>query len=188
MGTDKALQRLGGKSVIEHVIAKVAGFVTSICVVVNDVESYAFLKVPLVSDIEPDTGPLMGLYTGLISSKEPWSLAVACDTPFLEPRLIEVLLTQPRTSAIIATEVGARLQPLPGLYSAQCADTARTLLSTGRRALRDLLAAAVVSIVPEAEVRQADPDLRSFLDLDTPEDLLHAKRLLHTRRSLKPGE
>ncbi len=178
MGTNKALLRLGNKSVIEHVVTRIADFVEDIYIIGNDADAYAFLGVPTISDRETGMGPLMGLYTGIISSKTPWVLAVACDTPFLEPRLIETILARPRDAVIIATEISAQAQPLPALYEARCGELAKALLSSGRRALRDLLASAELSIIPEAEVRLVDPELRSFLDLDTVEDLQRARRLM----------
>lgn len=178
MGTRKALQRLGGQCVIEHVITRIAGLVDELYLVVDDVDSFACLGFPMVADVEPDKGPLVGLYTGIISSQMPWVLAIACDTPFVKPRLIETILARPRDTLIIATEINAQLQPLPALYSAQCGEVARVLLALGRRALRDLLAAVEVSRIPEAEVRQIDPELHSFFDLDTPDDLRRARDLI----------
>ena len=178
MGSDKALLRLGRMSVIEHVVERVAGVVEDIYVVARDVNSYSFLGLPIIPDIEPDMGPLMGLYSGITSSKTPWVLAVACDTPFIESHLLEMMLARPLGAEIIAVEVDSQPQPLPALYSAGCAEVAWRLMSSGRRALRDLIAAVEVSIIPEEEVRRVDPELRSFLDIDTIEDLHRAEHLI----------
>ena len=182
MGTDKALLNLGRKSLIEHVIERVAGLVKSVNVVTNDADSYMFLGLPIIHDVEPDKGPLMGLYTGITSCKTPWILAVACDTPFIEPRLLETILARSRTGDIVATEFNDQAQPLPALYSSRCAKVAMSLLSTDRRALRDLLASVEISVVPETEVRQVDPKLGSFFDIDTKADLRRAERLIKSAR------
>ena len=46
MGADKALQPLGGKPVIAHVLERMDALVDHIYVVANDVASYSFLGVP----------------------------------------------------------------------------------------------------------------------------------------------
>ena len=178
MGSDKALQPLGGKAVIAHVLERMGGLVDHIYVVANDLVSYSFLGVPTILDEEPGSGPLMGMYTGISASRTPWVLAVACDTPFVAPSLLRTLLQHPRMKDIVAVEVGSQPQPFPALYSARCAGVARTLLNSGHRALRDLMAAVDVSIIPEAAARQVDPHLRTFLDLDTNEDLRSAQRII----------
>ena len=178
MGTNKALLRLGQKSVIEHVIERLAQLFESISVVANDVDAYTFLKVPIFVDLQPFTGPLMGLYTGITSCQVPWVLAAPCDTPFLEPRVLQVILAHPRTADVVAVEIDGQPQPLPALYSARCAEVAGTLLSSGSRALRDLLHSVEVSVVPEVTVRRVDPQLATFLDLDTVQDLRRARQSL----------
>jgi molybdopterin-guanine dinucleotide biosynthesis protein A len=179
MGTDKALLPFAQKTIIEHVIERITGLVDQVYIVAHDVDSYAFLRIPTLRDIEPDRGPLMGLYTGITSCKTTWVLAAPCDTPFLNSRLLQTILTLPRSTDAIAFEIGGRLQPLPALYSARCAEVAGTLLSSGgRRALQDLLTAVSTEVVPEAVARRVDPELRSFFDLDTTEELRIARQMI----------
>jgi molybdopterin-guanine dinucleotide biosynthesis protein A len=44
-------------------------------------------------------------------------------------------------------------------------------LQAGRRDPRSLLEVAATRYIPEEKLRQVDPDLRSFLNVNTPEEL-----------------
>lgn len=67
---------------------------------------------------------------------------------------------------------------MPGVYPTALAPAIAALLETGRAALRDLLASAPVELLAKEEVRTLDPAGRTFMDLDTPEDLAAAQAAL----------
>ncbi|MBI2855238.1 MAG: molybdenum cofactor guanylyltransferase [Chloroflexi bacterium] len=177
MGQDKALLSLGGKPLIEHVIQRIKPLVAGVSLVVNEPETYRFLGLPIVRDPEPHQGPLMGLYAGLMACPTPWALVVACDTPFLQEPLLRKLLDGSEDKTVVVTEVGGERQPLPALYAAFCAADIGAMLQAGRRALRDLVSSVPVRVIQEAEVRALDPEMHSFLDLDTAEELRKAEEL-----------
>jgi molybdopterin-guanine dinucleotide biosynthesis protein A len=62
-------------------------------------------------------------------------------------------------------------RPLPALYTARLADLADQLLRQGRAGPRALLAAPGVRVrwLDMAAIQAVDPDLRSFLEANTPE-------------------
>ena len=85
MGRDKALLPLGGQTLIEHVLAAAhpLGFPR---VIIGDPTTYAHLGLSVFPDRRPGLGPLGGLYTALSATATP-VLLLACDLPFLTPRL-----------------------------------------------------------------------------------------------------
>ena len=178
MGAPKPLLQLGGRALIEHVVAALEPLVTRVIVVTNDPDAMAFLALPTVPDAEPGRGPLMGLYSGLLASETHHALAVACDAPFLSPALLEALIARRRPDALTLPETENGPQPMPGVYPTALAPTIASLLDTGRAALRDLAASAPVELLTTEEVRTLDPEGRTFMDLDTPEDLAAAEALL----------
>ena len=68
-------------------------------------------------------------------------------------------------------------QPLAAFYSKSCLHAINALLadSGGRRSLRAALEQLNVCYVDESELLAVDPDLKSFFDLDTPQDLAQAR-------------
>ena len=181
MGAPKPLLQLGGKTLIEHVVAAIEPLMAGVIVVTNDAEAMAFLGLPTVGDAEPGRGPLMGLYSGLLACSTPYALAVACDAPFLSPALLEALIARRRPDAMTLPETEHGPQPMPGVYPTALAPSIASLLEGGRAALRDLTASAPVELLSLEEVRALDPEGRSFSDLDTPEDLAAAQAELEGR-------
>ena len=187
MEAPKALLDLAGRSVIAHVIDRLRALVSKTYLVVNEPDSYRFLGLPLVQDVEPFQGPLVGLYSGLKACRAPWVLVVACDTPFLEPGLLQLLLTGPRAGLILLPVAEGEPQPFPGLYSARCTGPIEELLKAGRKAMRDFIAATPHSVMDEPEVRRLDPELRSFFSLNTRDDYRRAQQLLATTKPRNAG-
>ena len=181
MGAPKPLLPLGGRALIEHVAAALDPLVARVIVVANDPASFAFLGLPAVPDAEPGRGPLMGLYSGLLACETPHALAVACDAPFLAPALLEALVARRRPDALTLPETADGPQPMPGVYPAALAPALAALLDAGRAAMRDLVAASPVELLPKEEVRALDPEGHTFMDLDTPEDLAAAQAMLEGR-------
>lgn len=67
-------------------------------------------------------------------------------------------------------------QPLAAFYAASCLEGIHALLKSGdKHSLRALLDRLQVRYVSEREMLAADPQLSSFFDLDTPEDLARAR-------------
>jgi molybdenum cofactor guanylyltransferase len=67
-------------------------------------------------------------------------------------------------------------QTLAAFYARSCLDVMRAHLdSGGKNSLRAILERLDVCYVDEAEMLAADPGLRSFFDLDTPQDVARAK-------------
>jgi molybdopterin-guanine dinucleotide biosynthesis protein A len=71
--------------------------------------------------------------------------------------------------------VGGYPQPLAAFYSSSALETMRATLAAGELSMRAALDKLDVRYVSEAELREYDPQLRSFFDLDTPQDFQAAK-------------
>ena len=181
MDAPKPLLRLGGRTLVEHVIAAVEPLVAGTLVVTNDAESMSFLGLPTVGDAEPGRGPLMGLYSGLLACPTPYALAVACDAPFLSPALLDALIAHRRPDAMTLPETADSPQPMPGVYPIALAPAIAALLEGGRAAMRDLTRTVPIELLSRDRVNAHDPKGRSFRDLDTPEDLAAAEAELQER-------
>jgi molybdopterin-guanine dinucleotide biosynthesis protein A len=71
--------------------------------------------------------------------------------------------------------VHGQLQPLAAFYSTGCIPLLRASLALGNKSLLGALKHLDVCYVDETQMRQTDPQLRSFFDLDTPQDLTIAQ-------------
>ena len=69
-------------------------------------------------------------------------------------------------------------QPLAAFYATSCLAPLRASLAAQQKGLRGALKQLDVRYVDEAEMLEADPLLRSFFDLDTPQDVAQAMNQL----------
>src|SRR5438046_2516502 len=91
MGTDKAWLELGGRAMIEQVIAALAPVTGSVAIIANSAE-YARLGLPVFADAQSGIGPLEAIRTALANSATSRVLLVGCDLPFVTEDLFRFLL------------------------------------------------------------------------------------------------
>jgi molybdopterin-guanine dinucleotide biosynthesis protein A len=97
--------------------------------------------------------------------------------PFVLPSLIELLGNYRSQNQAVVPVVHGHPQPLAAFYASSCLGTIREhLAGGGKNSLRAVLEKLQVRYVDETELLKADPALRSFFDLDTPQDLKNAMR------------
>lgn len=175
MGSDKALLRLkpDGPRLIELVLAAVAPLVGSIVINTNRPADYAWLGQTLVEDnYKGFVGPLAGLEAGLTASPAHYNLVIACDLPFVNPALLEYLLSQAEGfEAVVPLNREGRPEPLCAVYSRACLPVIRRQLEAGQLKMTGWYEALPVRFIPSGELEAFDPGLRSFHNLNTPEDL-----------------
>ena len=178
MGRDKALLQLPGNQAvtfIEHLASLLIVSCAETLVVARDqaqAPGYAFPGVHIIFDKTPDHGPLMGLYSGLSAIQTQHALVVAVDMPFVQPALLSFLLSQPLAPHTLLVPVVHDVpQVLLAIYPRSVLPLIEELLQQGRRDLRSLLEVAPVQYIAEAQLRQFDPRLRSFININTPEEL-----------------
>ena len=181
MGRNKALLRLAADrpTLIEEVVATVAPL-GPILLVTNTPDTYAFLDLPMVPDARPGAGALGGLYSGLEAATAPFNLVVACDMPFLQPALLRALADQPRDYDVLiprwqeAGQTKPQLETLHAIYSRACLPAIAAHLDAGDLRLISFFPDVRVRYVDEPELRQSDPTLQSFRNLNTPDELAEA--------------
>ncbi|HEY6411142.1 MAG TPA: molybdenum cofactor guanylyltransferase, partial [Ktedonobacteraceae bacterium] len=127
MGKDKALLPLPinqDHTFVEHLASLLALYCREVLLVVRDAaqakeyEAIVPAGVRILTDEAPNSGPLMGLYTGLraMHPSSTHGLALAVDLPFVQPAMISFLLAQPMTEALLIPLVESRPQVLLAVY------------------------------------------------------------------------
>lgn len=177
MGKDKALLPFPGKehtTFFEHLAEMLTKLCDEVLLVARDPASateYTLPAVRVVTDQVADYGPLMGLYSGLSAMQAERALVVAVDMPFLQPGLVSFLLSQPFPGALLVPVVNAVPQVLLAVYPRTVLPLIEERIRQGRRDPRSLLADANVHYIEEVQLRLVDPELRSFVNVNTPEEL-----------------
>jgi molybdenum cofactor guanylyltransferase len=178
MGKNKALLPLPGNhavTFIEHLASLLVACCVETLIVARDLDhapGYAFPDVRVTFDRTPDIGPLMGLYSGLSAINTARALVIAVDLPFVQPALLSFLLSEPLTAdTLLVPLVHDVPQVMLALYPRSLVALVKEQLERGRRDLRCLLEVAPVQFVEEARLREVDPQLRSFVNINTPDEL-----------------
>jgi molybdopterin-guanine dinucleotide biosynthesis protein A len=196
MGQDKRRLRLWGPqgpSLLAHTVALATGLCAEVIVVLNDPEAWPDLPARLVPDAYPGAGPLGGLASGLAVLAADRALLLACDMPLLQPDLLRAMLAIPfDTDALVPRRLatpgepprGQDSEPLLAVYRQICLSTITACLAHDERRMGAALRQITVRSLDPAWWTRFDPDGRSFLNLNRPDDLAHATQLMHDAPSL----
>ena len=183
MGRDKALVPLAGRAMIDHILTRVAGLGEEVLVTTNDPASYEHLDLALFEDREPGAGALGGLYTALAAARGDTVLVLACDMPFVNRLLLEHLLSMADEADVIVPEWEGMYQTMHAVYARKkVLKAVENALAAGNQRMISFYPEVKVHKVPPEEIAKFDPQGRSFFNVNTPEDLAEAERLLSQGR------
>jgi molybdenum cofactor guanylyltransferase len=178
LGTDKALLRLQGQTLLASTIERLRPLCQEIIVVTNSPRAHTHPSARLVGDLFPGMGSLGGIYSGLQAALTTYSVAVACDMPFLNAGLVGYMATLAASYDVVMPRVGDSLEPLHAIYSKVCLPYMKELLERNDLKIIDFLPHVRVRYVAEDELAAWDPQQRSFLNINTPQDLEKAQAIL----------
>ncbi len=172
MGRDKASLPVGGRMLVELVAGRLrAAGITRLILVTNTPERFDRLGrsgVEVLRDALPPGHPLVGIYSGLRHAGGP-VFACACDMPFLHPRLVRHLVSLAGSADVIIPRHARGYEPLHAVYAPACLEAIHRC-AAGRQPATGFLAEVRVRVVEEAELRRLDPELGSFVNVNTPEE------------------
>ena len=200
MGQNKALLPLGDDPLIAHVIRRMHLATDELLLITNNRAEYAHFGLPMHRDIIPDAGALGGIYTGLTHASHDAVLCVACDSPFLQPKLLSYLISiLGEYDAVMPwtdnndKEIGVRspsyradtrvtLQTLCAVYAKRCLPIVEQMLNEPDLRVHALQERAnILTLAPEIW-KTYDSEGHSFFNINTPKDFESAKELNLSRR------
>lgn len=182
-GGDKPLRQVGGRTILDRVVARLAPQCDGLIVNANgDPGRFAFLGLPVVADSVPGfAGPLAGILAALdwTLANRPairWVVSVATDSPFLPADLVP-RLHQTRRAAqaplACAMSVG-QTHPVIGLWPVDLAEDLRRALVIEDLRKIDRWTARHGIAHAEWAASPYDP----FFNANAPEDLAAAELVL----------
>lgn len=173
MGQDKAWIELDGEPLIKRVADVLAEVADEVIVVAND-PKYESLGLRVVRDHWPQGGALGGIATGVGAATHETVLVAACDMPFLSVDVWRVLLAHAGEADVVVPRIGGEYETLHALYTKACAPHMARAIAENRLRVIAFFDAVKVLAVEEAELRAVDPTLRTFTNVNTPEELATA--------------
>jgi molybdopterin-guanine dinucleotide biosynthesis protein A len=178
-GGDKALLRLGGGTILSHVIRRLAPQVGALALNANgEAARFAAYGLPVLPDaVAGFQGPLAGIHAGLA-----WATGlpgvthlatVSADAPFLPPDLAERLAAEDPRLVAVSRSAG-RLHPTCALWPVGTLGAIEAFLRKGETR-------RVMTFIEQAGYRAVDFDadpFDPFFNVNTPGDLATAVGIL----------
>jgi molybdopterin-guanine dinucleotide biosynthesis protein A len=170
MGQDKGFLKLKGETFMSYIIEALKPIVGDIIIVNNNLD-YDVFKLKRVADVMEDSGPLAGLYAGLLHSETENNFVLSCDVPLVTTSVLKKLIEEFTPEAeVIQFESQGKTMPLVAMYKRHCIHPILKLLQTGERRLQ--------FAVDQLEVKtiQLDPELgKTVRNINTIEELKELK-------------
>lgn len=178
-GGNKALLPLGGRPLLDRIFSVYRQVFEEIILVTNSPREFLGWDAKIVTDIFTERSSLTGIHAGLFYAENPFAFVCACDTPFLKREVVELVLERLRPGVdVVLPRTAAGAEPLCAAYSRRCLKPIEQHLQSRLMKIQLALADCRIETVPEAAIRERDPELVSFFNVNTPEDLARAERML----------
>lgn len=160
MGRDKALLPYGEKTMLEHTAHLARNLFAETLIVVNDLAKIDKLELKgckIYEDLFKQKGPLAGIYTGLVYSKNPANCILTCDMPLLDEEILRRLVEfwEKDFDVLCLEDPQGRLQPFPGIYLRSAMPLIHLLLERGENSMRHFLEIAMVKplVIQQEQIR-----------------------------------
>jgi len=180
-GQNKAFIRVGQKRILDRLYEIFSDLFDDIILVTNHPLEFLDWDLTIVTDLFSARSSLTGIHTGLFYMKYPYAFFSACDTPFLQKELVKTLIEQIENNTdIIMPETTAGFEPLCAIYSKRCLKQAEQHLKENKYKIQWAFQGHRIKYIQENVLIKKDPDLRSFFNINTPEDLKLAEEMITT--------
>ena len=184
-GSDKRIAALLG----ETTLRVMRQCFREVIIVSNGRRSFDFPRIKVVHDEKPGCGPLMGLYSGLKASPYDINFVTACDMPFINPDLFKMMIPYAHIHDVVVPIVNHLPEPLLAFYHRRVLSPVQETLARDRRKMVAFYDMVRVCEIPEEQIRSIDPELKSFVNINTPDDLSRVQQMLNeeNRNSKAPS-
>ncbi|RLC48531.1 MAG: hypothetical protein DRH70_00845 [Candidatus Coatesbacteria bacterium] len=149
MGSDKAMLPINGRPMIQHIADQLAPHFEELIVSANDPQKFQFLDVPVIPDIQPNQGPLVGIFSSLLASPRETNIVLACDIPEPNvPLLRKMIALSDGYDAVIPKNTGGMIEPLFAVYNKSILPAMRSSLGHPSRKVSEVFKHARIRYYP----------------------------------------
>lgn len=176
---EKALIPIKGRTILEYNLDLLERLVDEVIISVRDDEQKCILveytgERTIIADHYTNVGPLAGILEGLKAADGEYVFITACDMPFLNPEVVEMLFKRAKGhDAAIPVWDNEMLEPLHAVYrnGPMAIETEKAIKNGDKIALAPVFNLKDVVLVDMEDVRAIDPGLRTFININTQEDM-----------------
>jgi molybdopterin-guanine dinucleotide biosynthesis protein A len=172
-GCNKALVQVQGVRLIERIVEVMKALFKNVILITNTPPEYAFLDLPMYTDYLKGLGPLGGIYSGLKSMPDEAGFFAACDMPFLNKDFIRHMVSLRQGVDVVVPRLPIGLEPLHAVYAKSCLAAIEALIHSRKHQIIKFFPKVRVYYLEVDEIRKFDPELRSFININRPDEWPH---------------
>jgi len=178
-GREKSFLRVGEQRILDRVYSVFKELFDEIILVTNNPLQFIEWDLNIVTDLFDIRSSLTGIHAGLFYATNPYAFFSACDVPFLNKSLVETVLEGIDDNIdIVIPETSAGREPMCAVYSKQCLVTAEQHIKKQKLKIQLAFRKSRIKIISEKKLREKDPELWSFFNINTPQDLERAQEMM----------
>ena len=180
---EKALLEFEGKTILERLLENLFRVVDEVILSVRDAsqkekltpvrEKFPDWEISFCFDTLEDAGPLEGIRAGLLESRSEYSFVCAGDMPFVKAEVVDLLFDKASGhDAALPRWNESMFEPLHAVYSRKMLPEIDKAFEKGKHSvLAPVFQMKDVVFVEVSEIREIDPELRTFANINTVEDI-----------------
>jgi molybdenum cofactor guanylyltransferase len=188
MGRPKSALMFGNRTILERLTAQLAASFDDIMIMAATEQSEAVPIEHLLRTAPPSVrvlrdqiayqGAAVALARGLAAATHEVAFACSCDLPLLRAEVVRALYGMLNGYEAVIPLIDGKPQPLCAFYQRGAATVIEAELASGENRLTHITARLSAHRPGNQELRRIDPELRSFINVNTPEDYHKALALV----------
>ncbi|MEQ8674247.1 MAG: molybdenum cofactor guanylyltransferase [Aggregatilineales bacterium] len=181
MGENKAFVMLGDKPLITHTLARLSQLDTAeTLIITRNPSQYTHLEARIIQDEGTGRGPLNGICSAIKHCNTEYIFVVACDMPFINAGWVRWLYAQRSNYDAVVPHFDGYPQSLHALYQRRCSEPFAAQISLNNYRMEHALEKINMHFIYDAPPRANDHHSETFFNVNTPEDLSHARKILES--------
>lgn len=181
-GRNKAFLTIDGRTLLDRLLETLQPIFQEILLVTRQPECYAQYPIKVVEDIFQARSSLTGIHAGLTHAESNHAFMVPCDAPLLKPNLVRLLLSETDLSVdAVVPFLNGYYEPLCAIYAKGCIPPIEEQLARGDYQIMRFFERVRLKIVEGEKIKAVDPQLHSFLNVNTPEAYDELKKIMEKR-------
>lgn len=169
MGFPKHELAVGETNILERIHQRLGDLFVETIVAGRGI-SISNQEIRIAEDGYSERAALVGIHAGLAASRTDLTFVVACDMPHVAPGLVSHLLCAAADADIVVPVIRGYYEPLCAVYRTTCLSPIGRSIEDGILKIVHFYREVRVLEIPEQDIREFDPMLRSFVNLNTPAD------------------
>jgi len=177
LGMEKPFLIIKGKTLIDIVIGRIKDIFGKIYIVSTTPDKFNNFKDNnvFVLDDKIKSGPLGGIYIGLINSETYYNFVLGIDLVFINRELIKYMVESEKKYDIFIPKTEKYIQPLCGIYSKRAIGVIKDKIQKGDFKVTDIFKHLNVKFLVEEEMEKfGNPEIL-FFNMNTEYDVERAK-------------